>query len=248
MWDRPDALNRWADLLLAVALLLALYGALHFIVRLPAFPLREVRLTHPVSLVSPEQVRMLIRREIRGNFFTVDLEAVRAAFVNLPWVREVSLRRQWPDRLEVTLEEHVPLARWGDEALVNSQGEVFNAAYDGELPVFVGPPDSAKEMAIQYEYFRRSLAAIGKVPQQVQVTPRRAWRIRLGDGTTLELGREEIEARLGRFISAYDRTLRPLRRKVEAVDLRYANGFAVRIPELRHEKSVPKGRKGTSRG
>ena len=82
----------------------------------------------------------------------------------------------------------------------------------------------------------------------MQVTPRRAWQIRLRDGTTLELGREEIEARLGRYISAYNRTLGPLRRKVDVVDLRYANGFAARIPELRHEKSAPKGRKGTSQG
>ena len=248
MWDRPGTLNRCADLLLAVALLLVLYGALHVIVRLPVFPLREVRLTHPVSLVSREQVETLIRGEMRGNFFTVDLAAVRAAFGKLPWVRDVSLRRQWPARLEVTLEEHVPLARWGDAALVNTHGEVFSAAYDGDLPLFIGPPESAKEIAIQYQYFRRSLAAIAKVPQQVQVTPRRAWQIRLRDGTTLELGREEIEARLGRYISAYNRTLGPLRRKVDVVDLRYANGFAARIPELRHEKSAPKGRKGTSQG
>lgn len=248
MWDRPDLLNRLSDLLLAIAFVLFLYGALNFVVRLPVFPLREVRLTHPVSLVNREQVAALVRREVRGNFFTVDLAAVRAAFAKLPWVRDVSMRRSWPDRLDVTLEEHVPLARWANAGLVNNHGEVFNAAYDGDLPVFVGPPDSAKEMTIQYEYFRRSLAAIGKVPQQVRVTPRRAWQITLDDGTTLELGREALEARLGRFVAVYPRTLAPLARKIEVVDLRYANGFAVRIPGLRHEKSGPRGRKRTSQG
>lgn len=248
MWDRPDLLNRSADLLIAVAFFLILYGALHVVVRLPVFPLREVRITHAIALVSPDQIEALIRRELRGNFFTVDLPALRAAFGKLPWVRDVSLRRTWPDRLEVTLEEHVPLARWGDAALVNNHGEVFSAAYGGDLPVFIGPPGSAKEMAIQFQYFRRALAAIGKVPQQVQVTPRRAWQVRLEEGTTLELGREEVETRLNRFISAYGRTLAPLARKVDLVDLRYANGFAVRIPELRHEKNAPKGRKGLAQG
>jgi len=248
MWDRPETLNRCAELLFALALVLFLYGAVYTVARLPVFPLREVRLTHAVSFVGREQVEALIRREVRGNFFTVDLARVRAAFMKLPWVREASLRRTWPDRLDVTLEEHVPLARWGETALVNSRGEVFNAAYDGDLPVFVGPPESAKEMAIQYEYFRRSLAAIGKSPQRLQVTPRRAWQMRLDDGTTLELGREEVEARLARFIAIYRRALAPLARKIEVVDLRYANGFAVRIPELRYDKSVPKGRKSTSQG
>lgn len=246
MWDRPQTLNRLADLMIACAVLLALYGALHYVIRLPLFPLREVRLTQGVSLVGRDEVESLIRREVRGNFFTVDLDAVRAAFARLPWVRDVSMRRAWPDRLEVTLEEHVPIARWNDAALVNNHGEVFNASYDADLPLFVGPNDAAKEIAIQYEYFRRTLVAIGKVPREVQVTPRRAWQIRLEDGTTLKLGRENIEARLGRFVSAYRRTLQPLARKVDLVDLRYANGFAVRIPELRYEKSVPKGRKNLS--
>lgn len=244
MWDRPDILNRLADSLIAVAALLVLFGALHFVLRLPVFPLREVRVTNAVALVSREQVEALIRREIRGNFFTLDLAATRLAFAKLAWVRNVSMRRRWPDRLEVTLEEHVPLARWGNLALVNNHGEVFNAAYDGDLPLFVGPPEAAKEIVMQYEFFRRTLAAIGKAPAQVQVTPRRAWRVRLEGGPTLELGREQVEARLVRFVAAYGRTLGRLDRRIDFVDLRYANGFAVRIPELRFEKTAPKGRKG----
>lgn len=246
MWDRPDVLNRLADLLFAVTVLLALYGALHFVLRLPVFPMREVRVTNAFSLVSREQVEALIRREIRGNFFTLDLAAVRTAFAKLPWVRNVSMRRRWPDHLEVTLEEHVPLARWGDLALVNNHGEVFNAAYDGNLPLFTGPPEAAKEIVIQYEFFRRTLAAIGKTPAEVQVTPRRAWRVRLEGGPTLELGREQVDVRLARFVAAYGRTLGRLDRRIDSVDLRYANGFAARIPELRLEKAVQKGRKGTS--
>ena len=246
MWDRPDTLNRFADFLIACAVLLALYGVFHYVVRLPLFPLREVRLTHAVSLVSREQIEALIKREARGNFFTIDLAALRAGFARLPWVRNVSMRRTWPDRLEVTLEEHLPIARWGDSALVNSHGEVFSGAYDGKLPVFIGPADAAKEIAIQHDYFRRALAAIDKVPAQIVLTPRRAWRIGLDDGTTLELGREYVEARLGRFVDAYRRAIEPLGRKIEVVDLRYANGFAVRVPELRHEKNAPKRRKTLS--
>ncbi|MNC84579.1 Cell division protein FtsQ [compost metagenome] len=240
MWDRPDVLNRLADLLIVLAVLAAFYGALHFALRLPVFPLREVRLMNPVALVSREQVKTVIRREIKGNFFTLDLVAARSAFAKLPWVRNVSMRRRWPDQLEVTLEEHVPLARWGDAALVNNHGEVFNAAYDGNLPQFVGPPESAKEIAIQYQFFRRNLAAIGKVPQQVLVTPRRAWQVRLEGGPTLELGREQVEARLARFVAFYGRTVGRLDRQIDFVDLRYTNGFAVRIPQLGHEKTARK--------
>lgn len=246
MWHKPDTLNRVSDLLITLAILLVVYGAVHFVVRLPAFALREVRIDGMLAHVTGEQLEAIVRRELKGNFFTLKLAATRSSFEKLPWVRQVQVRRQWPDRLDITLEEHQPLARWGTAALVNSYGEVFQAAYNGKLPLFDGPDGAAKEVAIQYDYFRRSLAAIGRVPLRVRVTPRRAWQIQLEDGLTLELGREQVEARLARFVDAYERTLGQLGRRVDYVDLRYANGFAVRIPELKYEKNQPKGSRGAA--
>ena len=241
MWDKPDTLNAIARVLFAAALLLAAYGSVHYVVRLPVFPLREVRIDGELTHVTREQIETLATRELKGNFFTLDLTEARAAFATLPWVRKVDMRRQWPDRLEVTLEEHVPLARWGNAALVNTHGEVFTAAFDGApAPLFIGPPESAKEIAIQYGYFLRRLATIGQVPVEVQVSPRRAWQVRLASGLTLRLGRERIEARLDRYIALHARTLGQLQRKLDYVDLRYPNGFAVRIPELTTEPRHPR--------
>ncbi|HKU69542.1 MAG TPA: cell division protein FtsQ/DivIB, partial [Burkholderiales bacterium] len=81
---------------------------------------------------------------------------------------------------------------------------------------------------------------IGQTPVQVQVNARRAWQLKLHNGLTLELGREDIEARLSRFVALHDRTIGRLERRIDYVDLRYANGFAVRVPELRHEKTEPR--------
>ena len=240
MWDNPSLLNRMASGLFAVAVLLVVAGIAVWAAGLPAFALREVRIASELRHVTREQVEEVVRRELKGSFFTVDLAAVRSAFERLPWVRHASVRRQWPARLEVALEEHSPFARWGADRLVNSQGEVFEAAYDGRLPEFVGPEGTAREIAIQYRYFRRILAAIGETPVEVQVSERRAWRLKLESGQTLALGRENIEARLARFASVHARTIAALGRRVDYVDLRYANGFAVRIPELAEGKRPPK--------
>lgn len=237
MWDKPDILNRISNGLFVLATLLMAYGLVAFVVQLPVFALREVQILGDARHVTRAQVETIVRSEMKGTFFTLNLPAVRRAFEKLPWVREVNLRRQWPDRLEVTVTEHVPLARWGNAALVNTQGEVFQAAYDGTLPVFVGPTGTSKEIAIQYEYFRRALAAVGAAPAAVHMSARRAWEVRLKDGPTVELGREDVEARLGRFVSLYDRTRKTLNRRIDYVDLRYANGFAVRIPELKGDST-----------
>jgi cell division protein FtsQ len=243
MWDRHDAMNRAADWLLTLALLLAAAGAGHAVAHSAAFGLREVRLHGAISQVTRGQVAEILRGEVRGNLVTLDLGATRAAFEKLPWVRSTVLRRHWPGRLDVMLEEHVALARWGDSALVNTHGEIFRATYDGELPAFAGPPESAKEISIQYEYFRSVLALIARTPVRVSVSSRQAWQIGLDGGTVLELGREQVEGRLARFVAVYDRTIARLNRRIDYVDLRYPNGFAVRIPEMR-EGAPRERRKG----
>jgi cell division protein FtsQ len=161
MWDRPDILNRAADLLVTLALLLSGTGAIHAVAQSPVFEVRQVQLRGVIAQVTREQVGEIMRRENRSNLVTLDLGATRAAFEKLPWVRNVMLRRHWPGRLEVMIEEHVALARWGDAALVNTHGEVFDATFSAELPVFRGPAESAKEIAIS-EYFQRACALAGR--------------------------------------------------------------------------------------
>lgn len=247
MWDRPVLLNRMADILLTLAGALVTYGLWHVLTHSPLLALREVRVTGPLAYVRSDDLEVAIRNSVNGNFFALDLDAVRAAIEKVPWVRSAALRRRWPPGLELQLEEHIPLARWNDVALVNTRGEVFVAEYDADLPAFSGPDGTAKEIAIQYEYFRRGLATIGQTPVAVRVSPRGAWQIRIADGPTLELGREHIEARLARYVAAHERTIARLGQRVEYVDLRYSNGFAVRIPETRFPKTETRGRAGITR-
>jgi cell division protein FtsQ len=242
MWDKPEALNAIANALFGVAFLLVLYACFVFVVHLPVFPLREVRLVQPPKFVQRAEIEAVVKRELLGTFFTIDLARARNGLESLPWVRKADVRRQWPDRLEVRLEEHEPLARWGTMGLVNVQGEVFQANYGGILPVFNGPAGASKEMAIQYAYFLKSLEPLGQKPVQVNVSPRRAWSLRVESGMMLELGRNDLENRLGRFVQNYERAAAMLERRVDYVDLRYTNGFAVRVPELARAEAKEKRR------
>lgn len=229
MWDKPALMLWLANLLYAVAAILLLYATLFVVVHLPLFPLREVKIDGELRHVTREQVQFIVTRALKGNFFTLDLNKTRRTFEKLPWVRSVNVRRRWPDRLEVTLEEHQALARWDNSALVNTHGELFQAAADQPLPVFLGPADSVQEIARQYQAFKSQLEPIGRQPLQVVLSPRHAWQIKLDNGLVLELGREKVETRLDKFVKVYDRSLARLNRAVSYVDLRYSNGFAVRF-------------------
>jgi cell division protein FtsQ len=153
----------------------------------------------------------------------------------LPWVRRVEVRRAWPDKLQVRLEEHVALARWGDDALVNTFGERFHGQSDAVLPMFIAPAGTEAELARRYARFTELLAPLGLALDRVVLTPRLAWQLRLGNGLQIMLGRDaaQAEERLARFVDTYGQTLGRLSRHHDYVDLRYPNGYALRVPELR---------------
>jgi cell division protein FtsQ len=221
-----------------------LYAVFFLLINLPVFPLRNIDVNGQLSHVNRDQVKLIVQREMKGNFFTLDIKRIRSAFEKLPWVRTVNVRRRWPDRLEVVLEEHQALARWGGIGLVNTRGEVFQAASDSELPEFIGPtPESAKDIAEHYEYFKATLEPLKLTPQQIVLSPRRSWQVRLKGGLNLELGREEVKQRLAKLTGVYERTVAKLPASVNYVDLRYPNGFAVRYPELARKAGTKQGAK-----
>ncbi len=239
MWDKPRLLNWIANFLFALAVVLMLYAALFIVVHLPIFPIREVKVDGQLSHVNREQIKLIVAKHFKGNFFTLDLEKTRDAFEKLPWARNVSVRRSWPDKLDVVIEEHQALARWGNIALVNTHGELFQAATDKDLPVFYGPGDGVMEVTKSYGDYSQILNKVDIKIVQVTLSPRRAWEIKTNKGLQIALGRVEMEARLDKFAKAYKSTLSQLNVKVVYADLRYPNGFAVRKP-VGLKPSIPK--------
>ena len=242
MWDKPTLLNWVANLLFAVSMVAMLYAALFAIVHLPIFPLREVAVDGKLSHVSREQVKLIVAKHLKGNFFTLDLVKARNAFEKLPWARNVSLRRRWPDKLEVVIAEHQALARWGSIALVNTHGELFHAASNSDLPVFLGPGDGVIEVASQYIEVSKTLNIANLKVANLALTPRRAWQVTTTNGMVIELGRVDMQARLQKFVGVYSNTIAGLNMKVTYADLRYPNGFAVRRPvTVKVEEAKPVG-------
>jgi cell division protein FtsQ len=236
MWDNPRLLHRAANFLAAVALLALLYAGLQLLLRSPLFPLREIVVAGALQHTTRAEVEAATRGRVAANFFAVELGEVRAALEALPWVRRVQVRRVWPDRLDVAIEEHVALAHWGEGALVNTHGERFAARSDAALPWFTGPAGTEAELARRFARFGQIVAPLGWEVERVVLTPRFAWQLGVRGGPQIVLGRdgaEPAEARLARFVAVYPETLGRIAGRHAYVDLRYPNGFALRIPEAK---------------
>jgi len=227
----PQRLLRWLTALV-VLLLFAGSGVWGVItLRDPAvLPLKIVRIDGELRNLDRRALEQAVGGVVEGNFFTVDLDAVRAAALKLDWVDQVTVRRIWPDTLNMWVEEQQPVARWGDSRLVNGRGGVFTPepeALKTELPSLVGPDDSAAEMVARYQRMSRRFIALKLDITRLVRDGRGAWTVGFKQGMELKLGHTDTEARVDRFVQLYPRLEQAEKRRVKRVDMRYANGVAV---------------------
>lgn len=214
----------------AVALLAVFWGGYAWLLRSRTFELKEVAVLGVLKHLKKADL-LESAHGARGNFFLLDLARIKREVESVPWVKRASVRRVWPDRIVIQVEERVPLARWGDGELLDVGGELFGAEYAGELPTLIGPRGSERELAQRLEEFRGQLAVVGRRPMAIMESDRNAWTVKLDDGTTIQLGRELATDRLRRFVANYDETVARVAGRGITVDMRYRNGFSLRVAD-----------------
>jgi cell division protein FtsQ len=235
-------MNLTASVLFVAFAFLGVLTAARWASRLPLFDIRSVAVVGDVSHNNEVTLRANVAPRMRGTFFSVDLDRVRSAFEAAPWVRQAIVHRQFPNRLQVVLQEHQAVAYWGSDAesrLINSYGEVFEANL-GELeqeglPRLVGPEGQSAEVLTMYRAVAPLFAQMEMVIDQFEMTARGSWRVRLETGASIEMGRgdvAEVVSRAHRFLKTLTQVTSKYGRQVaalEAADLRHDNGYALRL-------------------
>lgn len=196
-----------------------------------SFPLRTVRITTPLEHVPQEAIRNAVAQYATAGFVRVDMKGMREQLEAIPWVYRISLRRVWPDVIEVGVAEQVPVARWEKGGLVNEHGDVFMPGSESELlslPLFAGPDGSGKTIVDHHKELSGMAAAIDIHLNRIELSERRAWSVEIDNGLLLSLGRSDTYPRMQRFIKTYSQSIAPRLTEIERIDLRYTNGFAIR--------------------
>lgn len=240
MWQDAKALNATASGIVALAMLACLAGGVWWLAQRPVFSLRVIRI-ESMDAGGLRHVNALTLRsgtlgKIKGNFFTANLDSVRQAFESVPWVRRAAVRREWPDQLIVAIEEHEALATWGEDGrLLSTKGDVFTANLDEAeedhpLPQFSGPEGSEKDVLARFADLRNWFAPIKLEPQELDLSSRYAWTVKLSNGLSVALGREQskttLKERVERLTSIYPQLASRLQ-DIDTIDMRYQNGLAL---------------------
>jgi len=226
-----DTATRHRPLLVVAGVVLAAALAAGAVVWLRSveWPIEVVRFDGETRYSDRDDMRRIVSAHVRDGFFGTDLGALRRDLVDLPWVRDAALRRVWPDRLDVEIDEHRAAAVWNEDRLVSRAGTVFGPdEFDAtDLPRLQGPEGTAGTMLRRLHRFRLQLASVGVEIDRLHQDDRRSWSVALADGMKLRLGRERVDPRLERLVAVWWLAIAGERQRIRSVDLRYPNGFAI---------------------
>jgi cell division protein FtsQ len=237
-------MNATASVLFTACAVMLLAAGLWWTLRNPAFAIGGITVQGDVTHNSPATLRANVMPRLAGNFFTVSLRATREAFESVPWVRQAVVRREFPNRLRVQLQEHQAAAFWGgdgdaDVQLVNSFGEVFEAnagdVEDDNLPRLKGPEGQSMQVLEMYRAIEPLFQPLDLSIEQLVLSAHGSWNAQLDSGGLIEFGRgsqEEVVERTRRFVQTLTQVTSRYSRRADAVvsaDLRHGDGYAVRL-------------------
>ncbi len=206
-----------------------LWGGMH-LSKPHTLPIRQVRVEGNFTHLSPVDLQRLVTDQVRGGFFNLDVDAVRLALLEEPWVSDVIVKRIWPDALRVIVIEQVPVVRWGDAGLLNAAGEFFApeaATLALALPLLSGPDGTENSILARFNTMQERVQSIGLSIDSLTLDARRSWSLQFKGGIKVILGRHYFEERFNRVLTLIPITLSGRVDQAVLIDMRYTNGFSI---------------------
>ena len=220
-----------ASLVTAVFVLIIQQNGEHLVHALSR-PVSNVRVESAQRFVTEEELKNLISRYLGSSFFAFDVSEAKQSLEQHPWIRRVSAKKVWPNALVLDIQEEIAIARWGDGELINQFGEIFEPPGRQRttgLPLLVGSEGEQYRVMEQYRAVSQQLFSVGLRVTSLSLSQRGNWTLILNDSMPVTLGREKTIERLARFIELYQSPDLMAFEKLASVDLRYDNGFAVKL-------------------
>jgi len=200
-----------------------------------------------IATVSLSGQRQVSREEIfaaagvtdHSSLLFLDVAQARARLEAIPWIAEATVRKLYPDRLQITITEREAFALWqrqGKVSVIAADGTVLAAAVEprlAALPFVVGNGAAARARGFlavldQYPALRDQVRAAILIGE-------RRWNLRLKNGIDVRLPDSNIEQALA-TLARFDREKSLLSRDITAVDLRLADRITVRLSDAATEK------------
>jgi len=215
-----------------LAAMVALGVAVPIFAGVVTLPVQSVRISGEFVRVSKSDIERAVAPMLARGLIGIDLDALRHAALGVPGVRDATVRRAWPDGVEIWVVERVAVARWAGGGYLEIDGRHFVPAgdtADDPLPLLTGPVGSQQRVLDLHIALDRVLAPLGMHVRSTELTPRGVLYATLHEGPRLVMRPDVVE----QDVEVYARTLAKVMegriREIERVDFRYPAGFAIRM-------------------
>ncbi len=198
------------------------------------FPIRKIRV-YGVNRLDQVEVQNALSPLVDHGFFTINVDYIHDRLKQIAWIADLHVRRVWPDQIVIRLSEKDPVAYWNDNTLLSQNGEVFSPKQESwptGLPKFSGPEGQQLFMLKNFLDMNRLLLPLHAKISYLELTPFLTWKLKLDNGITMQAGHKDVLTRLNQFVKVYPKIIGTRVNDVDYIDLRYANGFAVRWKEM----------------
>jgi cell division protein FtsQ len=195
-----------------------------------SFPIRYVRTEGVFQYLSKDEVKAVLLPQVTTDFFAVDMQALQATVASLPWVKEASVERIWPDAIDIKVHEKKAYVRWGKKSLITERGDIFtpkNIEPFQDLPIIEGPIQQQKKVLEVMKGIKTALADQAMELAEFTISDRWTWKIKLKSGMQIVMGHNEPLKKLQRFLKTVPLLGLDKINEMDVVDLRYLNGYAV---------------------
>ena len=216
--------------LLLIVLGIGVYELYNRLQPLTQHPISVINVEGDLQYIDRDSVQQAIAPYLEESLVSIELNALRADLLRMPWVAGATVTRIWPDQLIINLDEHLPVARWGESALLNNAGRAFTPEQIGHfqgLPLLNGPDRAKRRVMQNYQQFNRLLRPYGHEVARLEMRDRGSWFLTTRSGIEMLLGRNDVVEKMQRFLTIDKLMLAERRELIARVDLRYSNGMAV---------------------
>ncbi len=256
---------------MTLMLLLASFVVVFYWLNKPeSFLFKKIELVNQLENQKADELQKVAEKSVEAGFFSLNVaDFTQKLQYQLPWVKSVSVKKIWPNKLRIFIIEHKPIVRWisveenknellsndliwvKNYQLLSDQAIVFRPNLTikqkekfSQLVLLFGTENSAKKVLSECLAMNKKLMTIGLGIQQCGINKRRTWSIILvlknGKNIDIKLGKDKIMQKLERFIKIFSGQLKTYINFAQYVDLRYSNGFSIKWNKHDYLQSISK--------